>query len=348
MDTLTHALSGALLARATAPKDAPPRSLPRRVAAGFFACAAPDLDFVIGYAGPVEYILHHRGVTHSVLLAPLWAIAVAWLLAKILREPRGWKALYGTSLLCLWLHIAGDWITGFGTIMFSPFSDWRVALGTTFIIDLWFSGIILAGLVFSGIFHRTRIPAVAASVVLIGYVAFQYVLKSQAVDFGLQYAAARGLSGVRVVAHPRPVTPFNWTVFVSDENVHRFAHVNLVRKSIKKYEPGDGFIARIDSPYLPLDQAIWVTRTRYGEADVQSAREAWNSQGLAFFRWFADLPAFDGRTDGCVWFNDLRFLTPGRPTLPFRFGACQEAGAWRPYERLGETGKAPISRLWSR
>jgi len=30
VDTLTHALSGALLARATAPRDAPPRSLPLR------------------------------------------------------------------------------------------------------------------------------------------------------------------------------------------------------------------------------------------------------------------------------------------------------------------------------
>jgi len=55
VDTLTHALSGALLARATASEE--PRAIPRRIAAGFFACAAPDLDFVFGYAGPVEYLL---------------------------------------------------------------------------------------------------------------------------------------------------------------------------------------------------------------------------------------------------------------------------------------------------
>ena len=56
MDTLTHALSGALLARATTPSALPSRAIPRRVAAGFFACAAPDLDFVIGFFGPVEYL----------------------------------------------------------------------------------------------------------------------------------------------------------------------------------------------------------------------------------------------------------------------------------------------------
>src|SRR3974390_1209086 len=52
MDTLTHALSGALLARATAPRQAPPGSLPRRVAAGFLAGASPDLDGVAGLFGP--------------------------------------------------------------------------------------------------------------------------------------------------------------------------------------------------------------------------------------------------------------------------------------------------------
>jgi inner membrane protein len=97
LDTLTHALSGALLARATAPRDAPPRSIPRRVAAGFFACAAPDLDFVLGLVSPVFYLEHHRGVTHSVLLLPFWALALSWVLARILREPRGWKALYGIT-----------------------------------------------------------------------------------------------------------------------------------------------------------------------------------------------------------------------------------------------------------
>jgi inner membrane protein len=112
-----------------------------------------------------------------------------------------------------------------------------------------------------------------------------------------------------------------------------------VRSEPRRYQPGDGFIARIDSPYLPLDKAIWVRRTRYGEVEQATAREAWNSDALAFFRWFAMQPAFDGRTDSCVWFVDLRFLTPGRDVMPFQFGACREAGVWRGYERAGPAAK---------
>jgi inner membrane protein len=337
LDTLTHALSGALLARATAPKDAPPRSLPRRMAAGFLACAAPDLDFVVGWFGPVAYLENHRGLTHSLVLLPLWALLLAWLLAKILREPRGWRALYAVTALSIGLHIAGDLITSYGTMIFAPLSDLRAGIGTTFIIDLWFTGIILAGLTGSAALYRSRAASVAAMGLLLGYVGFQFALKSQAIEFGSAFARAQGLRNASVTAEPRPVSPFNWSVFVSDERTQRFAHINLVRKAAKPYRPGDGFVARLDAPYLPREQAIWASRSRYGETGDDLIHEAWNSDGLRFFRWFASLPAFDGLTENpvCAWFVDLRFATPGREAVPFQFGACREApnAPWRPYRR---------------
>jgi inner membrane protein len=330
VDTLTHALSGALLARATAPKDA----FPRRIAAGFLACAAPDLDFVAAFVGPVEYLANHRGVTHSLVLLPLWALAFSWVLAKILREPRGWSALYGVTALGLALHIAGDVITSYGTMVLAPLSDWRAQIGTTFIIDPWFSGIIVAGLAASVVLRRSRWPAVAASAVLLAYVGFQYLQKEKAVDFGERYAHSLGLGGATVNVQPRPVSPFNWTVFVSDAETHRFAHVNLHRTEPRSYRPGDGFIAMLDSVYEPVSAARWETRTRYGGGATKAlVQEAWNSPAMAVYRWFADLPAFDGMSVGstCVWFIDLRFYTPGRATQPFRYGACREGSeaAWR-------------------
>jgi len=285
----------------------------------------------------VTYLLNHRGITHSLILLPLWALGLSWLLAKIAREPGGWRALYGITAMAIGLHIAGDLITSYGTMIFAPFSDWRPGIGTTFIIDLWFSGIIVAGLIASAVARRSRWPAVAALGVLVAYVAFQYTQRERALEFAAKHARP----GTTIDAQPRPVSPFNWTVFVSDDDAHEFAHVNLVRTEPRRYQPGDGFIARVDSPYLPLDQAIWVRRSRYGEVDAERGREAWNSDGLGFFRWFAVEPAFDGETDAgrCVWFVDLRFLTPGREGMPFQFGACRgersgpRGATWRPYER---------------
>src|SRR5262245_5159823 len=213
MDTLTHALSGALLARATTPRDELRPSLRRRIAAGFLACASPDLDIVIAMFGPVAYLENHRGVTHSLILLPLWALLYSRILAAILREPGGWRALYGITAMGLALHVAGDVITSYGTMILAPFSNWRAEIGPAFIIDLWFTGIIVAGLVASAVARRARWPASVALIVLTGYVGFQYLEKRKAVEFGEHYAREHDIRGARVDAQPRPVSPFNWTVF---------------------------------------------------------------------------------------------------------------------------------------
>ena len=105
--------------------------------------------------------------------------------------------------------------------------------------------------------------SLSSVVVLVGYVGFQYLQKQKALEFGSAYAASHGLPQAKITAHPRPVSPFNWTVFASTQREHRFAHVNLVRREPRAYQPGDGFFAKVDSPYLPLDQAVWVVKTRF-------------------------------------------------------------------------------------
>ena len=294
------------------------------------------MDIVFTILGPVAYLELHRGPTHSLLLLPFWALVLSWVLAKILREPRGWRALYGITALGIALHIAGDLITSFGTMILWPLSDMRPGLGTTFIIDLWFSGIILAGLLFSIFFRKTKIPSVAASIALCAYVGFGALQKEKALDFGREYARSRGMPAADVAAHPRAVSPFNWTVFASDAKEHHFAHINLVRDAPRSYAAGAGFVARLDSAFQPPAMARWQTRSRYGE-NAALGREAWESPSFAFFRWFADQPALEARTANpdCFWFLDLRFVNPGRDWVPFQFGACRDSPAapWRAVER---------------
>ena len=343
MDTFTHALSGALLARATAPQQADERALPlgRRLFIGFLAAAAPDLDFVITYAGPVEYILHHRGVTHSLILLPLWAFLLARLCAVVWRD-RPWKAYFGIIAMCLGLHIAGDWITSFGTMVLAPLSDLRVGIGTTFIIDLWFTGIILAGLVASAVWRRSPVPAVAGLAALCGYVAFQGLMLQRAIDWGEAYARDAGLRQAMVSAQPRPVSPFNWMVLVESAEEVRYSLVNLVRREPKRPPADAGFIARLDAAYLPLAGAQWVHATRFGASDAERAvaREVWEQPRFAFYRWFAEHPVLlrvdRGNPSTCAFFQDLRFFTPGRQSVPFRYGMCREDGGQWELFRLQE------------
>jgi inner membrane protein len=351
VDTITHALSGALLARASAPVQADEKSLPlgRRVLVGLAAAAVPDLDFVISWVGPVEFLLHHRGATHSLVLLPLWAYLLARLSAVIWRRDRPWRAYFGVIALGLGAHIAGDWITSFGTMVFAPLSDIRVGLGTTFIIDLWFSAIILAGLVASAIWRATHVPAVAGLAVLCGYVAFQGVLQSRAVDWGEAYARNAGLQQAAVTAQPRPVSAFNWMVIVRSGEDVRYSFINLARREPLRPAPDAGYVARLDAAYLPRAQAQWVHATRFGSSPAERAvaREVWSQPQFAFFRWFAEEPVLlrvdSGNPSTCAWFQDLRFFTPGRDTWPFRYGMCREGGGqWELFRLIGDSTRIAV------
>ena len=347
MDTLTHALSGALLARAFAPSRTRPEDPPiwQRMTLCALAAAFPDSDIVVSFFSPFHYLLHHRGATHSLLLLPLWAMLLTGITAQCFRRPQHWRLYAGLSALGLAAHILGDLITSYGTVILAPFSYERFAWGTTFIIDLWFTGIILAGLLAGCYWRASRRPAVIASLMLFSYVGLQAVWRAQAIDFGERYVSEMAMHGAKVTVQPAPMSPLNWMVMVENNGDYRYAYVNLRRKEIAT-DPGPegGFLARLDAPYNPLSAAIWNRSSLLGASyeDAPLAREAWMSPEIAFFRWFAQYPALIkveiGNATECVWFQDLRFARPGTSFNPFRFGVCRvPGGAWSRFRLRGES-----------
>jgi len=349
MDTLTHALSGALLARATAGGARAPGvpTTGQLVVAGTVAAAFPDADIVTSLFSSLAYLTAHRGVTHSFLVLPLWAALLALLMGVLTRKPmRGYLWVCAGGLA---IHILGDLITSFGTMVLAPFSDRRFALGTTFIIDLLLTGIIVLGLLASAVWRQSRVPAVLGLVLLAGYIGFQGWMRAQAQAVGQAFAHEQGWMDAAVTAFPRPPLPTNWTVVVSRGDEYRYAHVNLWRDSIPVPRPEASLIPRLHAAFLPAAALQWQAATRYGaDPSMQPvARDAWNAPQFSVYRWFAELPALYridvGNPSVCVWFEDLRFLTPGRPNVPFRHGLCrQDQGQWKRFS-LTAAGPRPLN-----
>lgn len=354
MDTLTHALSGALLARATAPErpDTGELTLRARMTVGFVAAAFPDSDFVLRAFDTLTYIALHRGVTHSIILLPAWALLLAWLISYLSRLPHissrhySWRAIYGTAALGIAIHIAGDVITSYGTMLLAPFSSRAFGIPFTFIIDPYFTAIIVMGLVVGMYWRRSRYPAIASLLILGCYVGFQGILHSRAIKIGESYVENHGLMGAEVHAFPQPLSPFNWKIIVSREDDYYVASINLWRtqnpkaSELAESDPAAGIVgmwARISSGYQPVSAAVWVRHSRFGETESQYgiAREAWRQEIFARFRHFARFPALDqiefiGSEGVCVSFLDLRFTVPSlQPSLVF--GLCRESPAspWR-------------------
>jgi inner membrane protein len=224
-----------------------------------------------------------------------------------------------------------------------------VGIGTTFVIDLWFTGIILAGLAVSAVWRRSPVPAVAGLAALCGYIAFQGMQQQRAIEWGEAYARESGLRQAEVTAQPRPVSPFNWMVLVTSGEDVRYSLVNLVRREARRPGADAGLIERLDAVYLPLAQAQWVHATLFGTSDAERAiaREVWSQPQFAFFRWFAEHPVLlrvdSGNPSTCAWFQDLRFFTPGREAWPFRYGMCREgSGPWQLFRLDANDTRVPI------
>jgi inner membrane protein len=345
MDTLTHALSGALLARATEPQEPRPDQLPRRARlwVGFWAAAFPDSDFVTRFIDPLTYLTVHRGITHSVILLPLWALGLSLLFMLLVRGKYSWRAFAGVVALGIGIHILGDVITAFGTMIFAPFSHWRAQLSTTFIIDPYFTAIIVAGLLASATWKRTRAPAVIGLTVLGAFVGFQAILHQRAVAVGEAYAARHRLEDATVDAIPQPFSPFHWMIMISRKDGYSMAYVSLWRDEIPEFPPADAnWFRQIHASYYPARDAVWQHVPRFGEGkQAQLAEQVWYSETLAPYRHFALFPALYGvdrmQDRLCVWFNDLRFALAGR-NMPFRYGACRQGkdAPWRVYRLLND------------
>jgi inner membrane protein len=350
MDTLTNALSGALLARATAPKATRPAQLPRRTRlwVGFWAAAFPDSDFVVMFIDPLVYLTTHRGLTHSVVMLPIWALGLALAFAWIYRKRYSWRAFVGVCALGVGIHILGDVITAFGTMVLAPVSNWRAAWPVTFIIDPYFTAILVGGLIASLLWRDTRRPAVIGLTVLAAYIGLQGVLHQRALGLGEEYAARLKLDGVEVHAQPQPFSPFHWMIVLSDKNSYHLSYVSLLRSKPLPEPPADTFwLRRVYASYRPAADARWTRVARYGDEPMEAtlATQAWHSESFARFRHFALFPAVyrvDRDVHGvCVWFNDLRFALIGRP-MPFRYGTCQDGREtmWRVFRLIdGDDGR---------
>ncbi len=129
MDPITHGITGALLGKGYFSE----RKGPVAVFAATLGAVFPDIDIIaeIGSRDPLAIIKYHRGITHSFVGLPFFAALLAWLTHWVARrrgiEAPSWAMLtliYGVGIAS---HILLDGMTSFGTRMWTPISQKRVA-----------------------------------------------------------------------------------------------------------------------------------------------------------------------------------------------------------------------------
>lgn len=336
MEILTHAVLGAAVAYAVMPAQAG-LTTRERCLLGALAAVFPDSDFAGFLVDPLRFLADwHQGPTHSLLLLPVWALLIGGVFAAAIRRRSVFMIAACVSALGLLSHVAADLITAYGTAVLYPLSATRWSLGTTFLIDPVFTGILLLGFV-AGIGLRRRRFAALGLVGACLYVGAQAGLQQQAIEVGRQSAREQSLVIEGLTALPQPLSPFNWKLVGRSGSEWFVAHVNL--RSTPPWLPPMPYRARLlelAGAYRPPDQLVWRIRYRYGDQSELRAQveQLWNDPRFAAFRRFAVYPSLsriehDG-AETCIWFTDLRY---DLPTLPdtFRYGYCRDS-ADRPWQ----------------
>jgi inner membrane protein len=231
VDTVTHGLIGVTAGIALVP-----RRLGRAGVAVFaVASVLPDIDGPI-YKETLEYVLNHRGATHSLVGAVVFSLGLA-VLAKLLRAPPRIRALFLTALAGVLLHLTFDVLTWWGTMIFWPFADTRVGVGVLFIIDLVLATILVAPLLVALAQKlrgrvTTRIPFRAATALAAAYVLLAAGARSAAWD-ALDHRA--DLEGSRAIdVFPQPFSPFRWSLVEERQGELRVNFVDLLRGHVPR------------------------------------------------------------------------------------------------------------------
>jgi membrane-bound metal-dependent hydrolase YbcI (DUF457 family) len=156
MDPITHGITGALIGKGVFSE----RSGRVAVFAATLGAVFPDVDVVAEAISrdPLAIIKYHRGITHSFVALPVFAVLLAWFTRAIARrrgmETPSWPMLaviYGAGIAS---HIFLDGTTSFGTRMWAPLSQKRVAWDLMFIVDFVLTSCLLLPQVAAWIYSR--------------------------------------------------------------------------------------------------------------------------------------------------------------------------------------------------
>ncbi|MFQ5519234.1 MAG: metal-dependent hydrolase, partial [Mariprofundus sp.] len=294
MDPLTHALSGATLARAF-PKEPLPY---KQIVFLILLTMAPDADIILRLFSDALYLQHHRGLTHSLLMLPLWGWLIYSLSSHQIKKQAMLPWLIGLALL---LHICLDLITTFGTMIFAPFSDWRVSFDLVFIIDPLFSACLLLPLLAGFIWTRhKRKLGVLSLALMCGYLLLAYSNQQQAIAL----TKTAHPNALKHHALPLAFSPFNWQLIAEYPNHYARAAVNLKPSFGGTQELFDKtFITGLISSNMtgPHNISWQQLPGMHTLANVPAL------PGTAFYSWFARYPVLLEKNDDFITFGDLAF-----------------------------------------
>jgi len=300
----------------------------------------PDIDYLLKFISDTTYLRHHRGITHSFLMLPLWS----WLIYSILPRARNHHPqmpwLLGAALVA---HIFLDLVTSFGTMILAPFSDMRASLDLLFIIDPIFSALLLLPLAMMPLFKsHVRLLGIASLLLMGTYLITTLIFHEKAVALTRQHHP----SAEHIHALPQPFTPFCWMLVAS----YPMKESRTVVDFLPQFSGSAVFFPDTLLNQFAYEQTGSTIQWQELPA-MRGVSDISHLPGVAFYRWFARFPVLISRTEQSIEFADLRFETMNMERKAFRLridlGETPRAWLlWREDRKIELTGSEAPSTSW--
>jgi inner membrane protein len=332
MDTITHSLLGACLGEIIAGKKFGKRAM----LYGALANNIPDIDVISAFwSGETEFLLLHRGITHSLLAAILVPPLLALLFEKLYRARvvsySQWLVIFMSGML---LHVFTDACTTYGTGLLEPFSDKRFSFNTIFILDPLFSIPVLTAtlaLLFLKRESKNRIRwAITGFTLSCLYLAFTWINKSQINHIAEKNLKAAEPDYLKFMTAPTPLNNFLWYVLA---------------------EYSDHFLF---SYYSVFDKTTNMTFSRI-ERNESILKDVCNKEELKNLLKFSDGYFNVEKDSNIIVFNDLRYGRMGgwngeKAAFVFNFRLLTNCDAKKTVERGGfsTNGVEALKQLYNR
>ena len=241
MDPLSQGVVGAVASQNVARR----KLLGVAALLGFLSGLTPDLDILIrSDTDPLLFLEYHRQFTHSLIFIPVGGFICAALLYVVVR--RFGLSFWQTFIFCTAgyaTHALLDACTSYGTQLFWPFSDMRIAWSNISIIDPLFTVPLLL-LVLGAVFSRKKLLARLAVVWVLAYLVFGLVQQQRVVAAGMDLAKSRGHNPIRLEAKPSFGNLLVWKVIYETEGQF---HVDAIRMFVETgVYPGEA-IRKLDT-----------------------------------------------------------------------------------------------------
>ena len=267
MDPLTQGIVGATATQSFSKKN----HLLLLTIIGFLAGLAPDIDiFIKSENDPLLFLEFHRQFTHSLVFIPIGGLICAFIFYHLFAKKSNlsFRNTYLFSTIGYGSHGIIDTCTTYGTQLYWPFSDARLAWNTVSVIDPLFTIPVII-LCLLTLFKKNKKFAYYAIAWMLTYQSIAYNQKQRAEEIISKYAINLGHDIESIEAKPSFANIIVWKVIYSDKQNY---YVNAIRlgtshtiyegESIKKIN------IKKDYPWL--------------KSKSQQARD------LERFRWFSN------------------------------------------------------------